>query len=448
MFTTIRWRLVRWNVAVFGLILLVVGGATYAAAARRLPNEVDHELENRGATFNFSPRAIERGEIFVAQSGYRGGYFFIALGPNGEILANPQQVTLPTIPPISPADDPSFFTLTINGEPVRFYARPLPPPSNATGATTATDRRSAPTAIIVGQSLAPTQNALRRLLIALIAGGTGGVLLLVLGAWFLAGRALVPIELAFRNQQEFIADASHELRTPLTVLRASADLLDRHRDEPLRENGELFDDLRDGLARMERLANDLLALARSDLGEQALAVAPLDLGSFAADVTRRLTPLAGEHDLTLACEPTRDAVPIEADPDRLHQIILILLDNAIAHTPPGGRITVAVSRQGHEALLEVRDTGEGIPSEGLARIFDRFYRADLARSRAGGGAGLGLAIARALVESHGGRIALTSTLGEGTLVTIALPLVDQPPTLVGRLGQFAARAVGRERVGD
>lgn len=444
MFTAIRWRLVRWNVAVFGLILLLVCAATYAAASRRLPTEVDRELENRGATFTFSPRVIERGEIFAAQSGYRGGYFFIALGPNGEVLANPQQVTLPALPAITAADGPTFFSLTINAEEVRFYARPIPsPPASTT--PPAVDRRPAPTTIIVGQSLVPTQNALRRLLIGLIVAGIGGILLLFLGAWFLAGRALVPIERAFRTQQGFIADASHELRTPLTVLRSSADLLDRHRDEPLRANGELFDDLRDGLARLERLATDLLTLARSDLGEQTLAVAPLDLGPFAADVARRTGPLAHAHELALTCELSGEAVPIEADPDRLHQVVLILLDNAIAHTPPGGRITVAVGRRGGEALLEVRDTGEGIPPEGVARIFDRFYRADRSRSRAGGGAGLGLAIAKALVESHGGTIALISTLDAGTTVTVTLPLVDRPPTLVGRLGQLAARAVGRER---
>lgn len=447
MFTAIRWRLVRWNVAVFGLILLLVCAATYAAAARRLPTEVDRELANRGATFNASPRAIERGEIFAAQSGYRGGYFFIALGPNGEILANPQQVALPMLPMIVVEDGPTFFTLTIDGEEVRFYARPIPPPLS-TGVTAATDRRTFPATVIVGQSLVPTQNALRRLLIGLIVGGVSGTLLLLMGGWFLAGRALVPIEMAFRTQQGFIADASHELRTPLTVLRSSADLLDRHRDEPLGTNGELFDDLRDGLARLERLATDLLTLARSDLGEQTLAVAPLDLGPFAADVARRTGPLARAHGLALTCELSGDDVPIEADPDRLHQVVLILLDNAIAHTPPGGRITVVVGRQGGEAALAVCDTGEGIPPEELSRIFDRFYRVDQSRSRTVGGAGLGLAIAKALVESHGGKIALTSTLAEGTTVTVTLPLVDQPLTLVGRLGQLAARAAGRERVGS
>jgi signal transduction histidine kinase len=331
----------------------------------------------------------------------------------------------------------------VNNEPIRLYIRPLPPPPPPNSGVP--DRRPRVAALVVGQSLVPMQDALRRLLIGLIGGGIAGGLLLVAGAWFLAGRALVPIETAFRRQQEFIADASHELRTPLTILRSSADLLDRHRADPLTTNGELFDDLRDGLVRLERLANDLLTLARSDLGNQHLdlAVAPLDLATFAADVARQATPLARAHGLTLGCEAPAGDVPIEADPDRLHQVLLILLDNAIAHTPAGGTVTVAVTRQNGEALLSVRDTGEGIAPEHLERIFDRFYRADSARSRSHGGAGLGLAIARALVELHDGQIALASTAGHGTTVSIHLPLDDQPASLVGRLGQFAARVAHR-----
>lgn len=444
MFTQIRWRLVRWNVAVFGFILLVVGGAAYGAAARRLPAEIDRELENRGTALIAAPRVLEREEFAASQSGYRGGFFFLGLNQHGDILANPQQVPVQALPQLDLSDPtPHFSTLIVQGEPVRFYIRAVPPPPTLPPGVQ--DRRPTFAAVVVGQSLAPTQNALRRLLIGLIAGSIVGVLLLIIGAWFLAGRALVPIELAFRQQQEFIADASHELRTPLTVLRASADLLDRHRTEPLATNGELFDDLRDGLGRLERLANDLLTLARSDLGEQALAVAPLDLGSFTAEVVRQTTPLAHSHNLTLRCETINDQVPIEADPDRLHQVLLILLDNAIAHTTSGGTIVIEISRQGPEGLVAVRDAGMGISAGDLDRIFDRFYRADGARSRAAGGAGLGLAIAKSLVESHGGHITLTSTMGQGTTATIALPLIDQPPTLVDRLGQFAARAVGRER---
>lgn len=444
MFTSIRWRLVRWNVTIFGLILLAVGGTSYAFAAKRLPTEVDRDLEGRSLALLASPRALERQDYLAGQSGYRGGYFFLALGADGAVVDNPQQVPVPSLPPIAAGDyEPRFATVLLNNEPNRLYIRPVPPPIYSGAGSPERPPRAA--VLIVGQSLVPVQNALRRQLLSLIGGGIAGVLLLIAGAWFLAGRALVPIETAFQRQRAFIADASHELRTPLTVLRSSADLLDRHRVEPLAANGELFDDLRSGLVRLERLANDLLTLARSDLGGQALdlAVAPLDLGTFAADVARQATPLAHAHGLTLGCEVVADAVPIEADPDRLHQVLLILLDNAIAHTPTGGTVTISVARQNGAALLAVRDTGEGIAPDHLARIFDRFYRADSARSRRGGGVGLGLAIAKALIESHGGQIALASTLGQGTTASISLPLADQPPSLVGRLGQFAARAAQR-----
>src|SRR5207248_2241230 len=142
------------------------------------------------------------------------------------------------------------------------------------------------------ESLAPEQSALHSLLLVLLAGGGLGLLLSFAGAWFLSGRALVPIQQAFARQQEFVADASHELRTPLTVLRSTTDVLDRHRAEPLSDNGELFDDMRGEIARMERLAADLLTLARSDSGELELMTAPLDLGVLAGDVVRRVTPLA------------------------------------------------------------------------------------------------------------------------------------------------------------
>src|SRR5205807_4015663 len=120
--------------------------------------------------------------------------------------------------------------------------------------------------LIVGQSLQSEQTALHFLLLVLVAGGGLGLLMVLGGAWFLAGRALVPIQQAFQRQQEFVADASHELRTPLTVLRSATDLLNQHREQPVEHNGELFDDVRAEIARMERLAQDLLTLARSDAG--------------------------------------------------------------------------------------------------------------------------------------------------------------------------------------
>ena len=167
------------------------------------------------------------------------------------------------------------------------------------------------------------------------------------GAWFLSGRALVPIQPAFSRQQEFVADASHELRTPLTVLRSATDLLNQHRDEPLDANGELFDDMRAEIARMERLAADLLTLARSDRGELELMPAPIELGEWPATSSAGPTPLAHGTSVQLR-DADADAQPsiVEADPDRLQQVLLILIDNAIKHTPPGGRVDVAGARDG------------------------------------------------------------------------------------------------------
>jgi signal transduction histidine kinase len=301
-----------------------------------------------------------------------------------------------------------YATTNVNGEPVRLLARAVGERGRAGGT------------LVVGQSLAPEQEALASLLVILIVGGGAGLLLSFAGAWFLAGRALVPIARAFRRQQEFVADASHELRTPLTVLRTATDLLDQHRDQPLAANGELFDDVRHEIVRMERLTTDLLTLARSDRGDLHLAVAPVDVGALAGEVVRRTRPLAQARDVALSYGGTEPAPVVEADPDRLEQILLILLDNALRHTPPGGRVGVSVRGQDGEAIVAVADTGVGIAAEHLPRIFERFYRADPSRSPADGGAGLGLAIAKALVDAHGGKLAVQSAPGAGTRITIRL----------------------------
>ncbi|MBV9547547.1 MAG: histidine kinase, partial [Chloroflexi bacterium] len=319
---------------------------------------------------------------------------------------------------------PEFTTVTINDEPTRLLLRRMPDGG----------------LLITGESLQDEQEALHSLLVVLVAGGGVGLLLSLAGAWFLSGRALVPIQQAFQRQQEFVADASHELRTPLTVLRSATDVLNQHRDQPIEANGELFDDVRAEIIRMERLAQDLLTLARSDTGELELMTAPIDLADVAADVVRRTTPLAQANGVQLGLE-SQEGTTVDADPDRLQQVALILIDNAIKHTPSGGRVDVRVRRTpGTAALLEVIDTGSGIAPEHLPRIFDRFYRGDKARARAQGGTGLGLAIARTLVEAHGGQLSLTSQLGVGTHVTLTLPLAQAggAVSLGERLTELAA----------
>lgn len=440
MFARTRRRLLGWNLLVLALILACVGAAVYVLLARSLMDEVDRNLMSHGD--DVAPLLRESNERGGRHgyAGYRGALFYVVVGPDGRIQANPQQVDPASIPPaLLHVSAPRFVTATIAGDATRLFARP--------------DRDQSPAGavLIVGQSLAPEQRALNRALLGLLLGGGLGLVLSLVGAWFLSGRALVPIETAFRRQQDFIADASHELRTPLTVLGSATDLLEQHRDEPLGANGELFDDVRQEIARLQRLVSDLLTLARSDLNELGLAVAPLDLTPLAAEVVQRVAPLAQVREVGLTfSSPAQSSLQpllVEADPDRLQQVLLILLDNALKHTPAGGSIAVQVERQGADALIEVRDSGEGIPPEYLPRVFDRFFRADPARARPGGsgGAGLGLAIAKSLVEAHGGQLTLSSRVGVGTVATMRLRLLPAHASRFEQLtGKLARRSGGAQ----
>ena len=424
MFDRIRWRLVGWSVLVVGLILLLLGSAIYLSLARSLMDTVDQELLSSSEASLEELRESGR----PSPEGYHGGVFYLVTDSAGQALANPQEVAAPSLPrDLLTSGAPEYRTVDLAGEPVRIYARPIREPGLG------------PSILITGQSLGAEEAALSRLLLILLAGGGAGLVLALGGAWFLAARALGPIKRAFERQQEFVADASHELRTPLTILHSATDLLDQRSDQPLRASRALFDGVRQEIARMERLTGDLLTLARSDRGELRLALGRLDLGLLAESLAQRVALLAEQRGIVLETDTSHPGVVVEGDPDRLQQVGLILLDNALEHTPPGGHVRVRVRREGAEGLFQVVDTGEGIPAEQLPRVFDRFYRLDRARSRGSGGAGLGLAIAHALVAAHGGHIALSSRRGEGTCVTVRLPLpmgerwraVQGPPDQVG-----------------
>jgi signal transduction histidine kinase len=225
------------------------------------------------------------------------------------------------------------------------------------------------------------------------------------------------------KQQEFVADASHELRTPLSLIRANAEILKREADKPVSANLESVEDI---IAESDRLANlvgQMLTLARADGEGAALALEPVDLAVVARDTAREMRLLADQSQIAVEAHTDGPAI-VEGDELRLRELLTILIDNALKYSDAGARVDVNVSAAGGRAVVEVRDTGRGIPKEALPRIFERFYRADKARSRELGGTGLGLAIARWTAESHGGTIRIDSEVGHGTVVTVELPLVS------------------------
>jgi signal transduction histidine kinase len=221
------------------------------------------------------------------------------------------------------------------------------------------------------------------------------------------------------SQRTFVADASHELRTPLALIRANAEVLKRGQAASPADQASL-DDIIKETDHLTYLVGQMLTLARSDAKEAPLAREVVPLTSVAADVTRQAQVLAEQRGITLTSEGEGAAV-VEGDEQRLRELLLILLDNALKYTDAGGRVTVSVAGGSGGPLLSVADNGRGIPEPDLPHVLDRFYRADKARSREMGGTGLGLAIARWIVEAHGGRISLSSTAGQGTTVQVQFP---------------------------
>ena len=226
-------------------------------------------------------------------------------------------------------------------------------------------------------------------------------------------RMLERLERSFKRQREFVSDASHELRTPLTVLRAQVELLDRETDEHRRHAATGI--LLGRLDELDRLVGDMLTLASAE-GSQLVDPQPIELDDFFEDVRRDL-PLYGERDFHVQVV----GGTLVADRDRLTQVLRNLVRNAVAHTEPGGRVTLTARPRGDRLVISVADDGPGIAAGELDRIFERFHRLDPGRARDRGGSGLGLPIARALTEAHGGTIRARSAPGEGATFEVELP---------------------------
>jgi heavy metal sensor kinase len=233
-------------------------------------------------------------------------------------------------------------------------------------------------------------------------------------------RMIERLEEAFQHSRRFMADASHELRTPLTVLRGEL--------ESFVQEKTLTADSRErigsALEEVERLVNiveGLFAISRLDAGEAQAEWIQFDLAGLASATADQMSLLAEDKNIKVTCA-SANHVWVEGDRARMKQVVVNLLDNAIKFTPAGGTVSLAVRGQDNTAVLEVRDTGAGIPHESLPRIFERFFRVDPARQRELGGAGLGLSIVKSICAAHHGHVEATSTLGQGSVFRVELPL--------------------------
>jgi len=427
----VRLNLALWSGGITLAVLVVLGVVLYIAVERSLTAAGVDQLENRARIESGGrPQPGEElpagGFIF---GGLGSGTFALVADHDGRALTRgPVPHGLPLIESIAAAETSKardIRTAVIDAAQKGEQATPirvLTDPVQTRGGQTVYLQ-------IVGDRTAE-QQTLQVLVLVLILGGVVALLVASgVGAAY-ASRALVPIRRslvaqreALRRQREFAADASHELRTPLTVIRASVDDLDRHRAEPVGSVGSALTDIRYEVDHLTTMVEDLLLLARSDSGAVAIERVPMDLGDVASDGASAMSRPATERGVAVTVDPA--PAELLGDPARLRQLVMILVDNAIRHSPSGGTVRVEVRREGGLARLRVDDDGPGLRDEDLEHVFDRFYRAPGAP---GGGTGLGLSIAAWIVAQHGGRIGAANRDAGGARFTVELPLVLATPT--------------------
>jgi len=237
-------------------------------------------------------------------------------------------------------------------------------------------------------------------------------------------RMIERLDEAFQHINRFSADASHELRTPLTILQLELEGMaqDHRRDAALVDQmGSALEETH----RMSRIVESLLAISRLDAGEVKMDKTRLDLGDLAASTADEMRLLAEEKSIRLRTHAAV-SIQVEGDRTRLQQVIVNLIDNAIKYTQEGGTVEIRVGQEGNTAILEVSDDGPGIPAHALPHVFERFYRADKARSRASGGAGLGLSIVKAICAAHNAEVKVSSQEGRGSCFRVELPMFTGP----------------------
>ncbi len=461
MIDSVRTRLTLWYVAILALALIVFALLVYSVTARNFYEHQDESLRSTAETLasiyleelEEEKSAAKANEVVLAQMVFPNRYVEVT-DADGRVIAESSNFDAHSFP-ISPVtrDEAqqrgiSFFSQ--NG--LRVAVAPISRETN--------NRLGF---AVVAESLNVIETSLTGLRRSFYAGVPLILVLASLGGYFLARKSLAPVALmdqqtrsisagslsarlnvpnsrdevgrlaitindllarldaAFQEQQRFVADSSHELRTPVTVVRAEAEVaLEQERNPAEYQNSLAL--IKDEAERLSRIVEDLFLLARQPFGSPALVRETVSLDELVRECGRAAQVLATRKGLKLEIPAELPELRVKGDDELLKRMVLNLLDNAVKYTPADGEVQISLAARNGNAQISITDTGMGIPPEDQARVFDRFYRVDKARSRALGGAGLGLSIARWIVEAHGGELSMESTLGKGTSFVAGLPL--------------------------
>jgi heavy metal sensor kinase len=453
----IRARLTAWYAALLGVIIVALGAFLVLRLGSDLQATVDRDVRQGSAVIAGAYARGGTGEFLeVAETALpRGGSAAQVVDRDGRVLLTyGDEVSARQMAPATALADAlagrrRLLTVRLGAHQQRFRATVAP-----------VRRLGESQAIVVAESLANTERSVHRVLVLLLLAGPAALAATALGGWWLARKALLPVErmtsqaedigidrlderIAVPSAQDeighlavtlnamldrlergvdekhrLIADASHELRTPLAVMRAELDVT--LRDDQLPDDArEVLESAREEVGRMSRTVDNLLTLAEVDEGRLGLLPGRVGLHEAIEAAARPLRPLAAAKHVHLDLDA--ESYEARADPQRLHQAISNFIENAIKYADPGGHVRVTAWSTVAEVGVTVADDGPGIPAEACAHIFERFYRVDPARGRDNGGSGLGLAICREIAGAHGGRVWVESKEGNGSAFTLALP---------------------------
>ena len=466
---SIRVRLTIWYGSALVLIMILFTSALYLVMSRALQDQIDRSLEEAAKA---AARSLEEHRFgpFLLLDDLAQAFpelalldkFFQIFGPGGQVTLQSANILTQEIP-LSPTalkaalvGQATFESVRFQEEiPIRLLSYPIRHGENLVNI------------LRVGTSLRSVEEMLHRLIFVLLVASPLAVAASMLGVWFLAGRALRPVdaitltaqriaagdltqriqtrskdeigrlastfndmiarlETSFRQIRQFSADASHELRTPLTIIKGETELALRKPRSPEMYREALESNLEE-IDRMNRIVEELLFLSRADLGEIKVASDPVQLESLIQEVQQQAIVLGQDRQVETTLGRVEPA-QVLGDEWRLREMLLNLVDNAVKYSRHTGTVQLSLVRDGNMACLSVRDHGIGISPEEQGHIFDRFYRTDAARAHFQKGTGLGLSICKWIAEAHHGRIQVESILGQGSCFTILLPLLTSPAT--------------------
>jgi heavy metal sensor kinase len=460
----LRVRLTLWYGTALALVLIIFSVALYAMTARNLRDTVDESLEDTAMTAvrsleerGFLPLINEEELLSQFPELTRIDKFFQIFSPSGTITIRSPNIKQHEVPLSRTALDAAFA-----GQKIFESAKyPKEPPLRLISVPIVY-RGNLLYIVQVGTSMESVGETLQRFLVLLVVAIPIALAVSLAGGWFLAGRALRPVDkitlaaqriaagdlsqrlsmpaahdeigrlaatfnnmigrldTSFRQIRQFTSDASHELRTPLTVMKGETDLVLR-RPRLLDDYKSVLESNLEEIDRMTRIVDELLFLSRADMGEVRVESLPVAMESLVEDIHRQAKLLAQDRNIEVLLGTVMPVV-VQGDDLRLRELLLNLVENAMKYSYPGGKVEIALLNDGREARLSVTDHGIGIAPADHKKIFQRFFRTDVARGHTKKGTGLGLAICSWIAELHKGRVEVKSALGQGSTFTVVLPL--------------------------